>query len=219
MSITRERILQTIRAGGQATIAGLVEAISISHISVRHHLAALQAEGLVTASEVRHGVGRPHLAYSLTEAAIERAPAPQYVRLSGRLLDELKASMPPDGIEAMFTRMAEGIVAEYAAKLEGKSLEEKMELLVEMLGAEGFTARWNRTGETISLSEYNCPYLRLGQKHPEVCAIDQTLISQVLAANVEKTTCVLDGAGHCVYVITPGKATSIAADTISFPES
>jgi predicted ArsR family transcriptional regulator len=104
------------------------------------------------------------------------------------------------------------MVAEYAAKLEGRTLEEKMKLLVEMLGEEGFMARWNRTGETISLTEYNCPYFRIGQRHPEVCAIDESLIRQVLAAEVEKTNCVLTGAEHCVFVITPNKITSLATD-------
>ena len=199
---TRETLLRTLKARGQATVAQLAEALEISPISVRHHLASLQAEGLIKSSEARHGVGRPHLVYVLTDAAHERFPA-RYMRLSERLLDELKVSLPPAALEEMFTRMAEGMVAEYAARLEGKPLEEKMGLLIEMLGAEGFMARWNRTGETISLTEYTCPYLVIGQRHPEVCAIDRTVIEQVLQTKVEKTTCVLEGGSNCVFLITP----------------
>ncbi len=210
MNTTREQILHAIKSHRQATIADLAETLGISPISVRHHLSALQAEGLVLSAEVRRGVGRPHLIYSLTEAALERFPA-KYVLLSERLLDELKASLPAQAIETIFAHMAEGVVAEYATKLEGKTLKEKMELLVEMLGAEGFMAKWNQTGETISLTEYNCPYIRLGQRHPEVCVIDRAIISQVLEADVEKTTCVLSGGEHCAFVITPAKSTPVAA--------
>jgi predicted ArsR family transcriptional regulator len=213
MSSTREQILRTIKAQNQATVAGLAETLQISPVSVRHHLSSLQAEGLVRSSEVRHGVGRPHLAYALTEAAQERFPA-RYMRLSGRLIDELKASLPPQALEDMFTRMAEGMVAEYSERLAGKSLEEKMNLLMELLGTEGFMARWNKTGETISLTEYSCPYLAIGHRHPEVCAIDQTVIRQVLNASVEKTTCVLDGADRCVFVITPGQSATIPVDSL-----
>jgi predicted ArsR family transcriptional regulator len=212
MNTTREQILNVLKARRQATVADMAEALGISAISVRHHLSALQAEGLVQSSEVRRGVGRPHLVYALTEAALERFPT-KYVALSERLLDELKASLAPEAIEAMFARMAEGMVADYRAKLEGKSLEEKMELLVEMLGAEGFMAQWITTGETISLTEYNCPYLRIGQRHPEVCAIDRTIISQVLSAAVEKTACVLNGGEHCAFVITPNKAATVAVES------
>jgi len=208
MMSTRERMLHAIKARGKATIAQLAAALGITPVSVRHHLSSLHGEGLVQSAEVRHGVGRPHLAYSLTDAAQERFPA-RYVRLSERLLDELKTSLPPGTIEMIFGHMAEGMVAQYASRLEGKSLEEKMGLLIELLGAEGFMAEWNRMGETIWLTEYSCPYLRIGQRHPEVCAIDQTVIQQVLDATVEKTTCVLDGAERCVYVITPKKSTPV----------
>lgn len=210
MNTTREQILHAIKSHQQATVAELAEALGISPISVRHHLSALQAEGMVLSAEVRRGVGRPHLTYSLTEAALERFPA-KYVLLSGRLLDELKASLPAPALETIFERMAEGVVAEYSTQLQGKTLEEKMELLVEMLGAEGFMAKWNQTGETISLTEYNCPYIRIGQRHPEVCALDQTIISQVLEADVEKTTCVLNGGEHCAFVITPVKPAPVVA--------
>jgi DeoR family suf operon transcriptional repressor len=204
MSSTHDEILRTIRANGRVTVAELAEQLGITAVSVRHHLSSLQAEGLVKSAEVRQGVGRPHLVYSLSEAGQERFPA-RYARLSERLLDELKSTLPPQALEDMFTRMAEGMVAEYAARLDGKTTDQKMALLIEMLGTEGFLAHWNRTGETISLTEYSCPYLRIGQRHPEVCAIDQTVIQQVLNANVEKTTCVLDGADRCVFVISTGE--------------
>ena len=204
MSSTHDEIMRIIRAHGRVTVSELAEQLGVTAVSVRHHLSSLQAEGLVKSAEVRQGVGRPHLVYSLSEAGQEHFPA-RYARLSERLLDELKSTLPPRALEDMFARMADGVVAEYAARLAGKTTEEKMALLMEMLGTEGFLAQWNRTGETISLTEYSCPYLRIGQRHPEVCAIDQTVIQHVLNANVEKTTCVLDGADRCVFVISPGE--------------
>jgi DeoR family transcriptional regulator, suf operon transcriptional repressor len=213
MSTTREQILNHIKSRGQTTTAELAETLAISAVSVRHHLSSLMAEGLIRSQEIRHGVGRPHLAYSLTDAAQERFPA-KYMRLSGRLLDELKASLPPQALEEMFARMAGGMVAEYQTRLQGRTLEEKMDLLMELLGTEGFMAHWNRTGETISLTEYHCPYLHIGQRHPEVCAIDETVIRQVLNADVHRTTCVLHGADHCVFVITPEKASTIPVEAL-----
>jgi predicted ArsR family transcriptional regulator len=205
MSSTRDEILRTIKGHGHGTVAELAVQLSISPVSVRHHLSTLQAEGLLKSTEARRAVGRPHFVYSLTEAAHERFPA-RYMRLSERLLDELKSSLPPQALDEMFNRMAEGMVAEYAARLDGKTIEQKMGLLMELLGTEGFLAQWNRSGDTFALTEYNCPYLRIGQRHPEVCAIDQTVIEQVLNAAVEKTTCMLDGADRCVFIITPSES-------------
>ena len=202
MNTSRDIILNTLKSKGTVTIAELAEAVGVSPVSIRHHLSSLQADGLIAGNEVRHGVGRPHLAYSLTEAGLERFPS-KYVRLSGRLLDELKTTLPADAIEAMFSRIAETIAADIAPKLADKPLEEKKSLLVELLGEEGFMARWNVVGEKYQLTEYNCPYFRVGQKHPEVCRIDETLISQLLAVPVEKGSCLLNGDEHCTFTITP----------------
>jgi DeoR family suf operon transcriptional repressor len=202
MSSTRDAILSTLKAASSATLADLAAAVGVTTVSVRHHLSGLQADGLVVAEEARHGVGRPHLVYSLSEAGLERFPA-RYVRFSGRLLDELKSTMTGPEIEGMFTRIAESIVADHAHRLVGKSLEEKMALVVELLGEEGFMAAWTGAGGTYQLTEYNCPYLHIGQKHPEVCRIDHTLISQALAVPVERSACLLEGDEHCTFTISP----------------
>ncbi|MGQ0602994.1 MAG: helix-turn-helix transcriptional regulator [Anaerolineales bacterium] len=202
MNSTREKVLHAIKAHGHVAIAQLADELAITPVSVRHHLAALQAEALIHAVEVRRGVGRPHLEYSLTDAATDRFPA-RYIQFSARLLDELKSTLPADAIESMLTHMAEGMAAEHAHRAVGKSLDEKLDVLVTVLGEEGFRAKWNREGETIQLTEYNCPYIRIGQRHPEICTIDQTVIRQMLSADVEKTNCVLDGAERCVFVIKP----------------
>ena len=204
MSVIRDQILRAIKVRGPATIIELAAALDLSAVSVRHHLSTLQAEGLVTSAELRQGVGRPRHAYSLTPTALERFPT-KYVRLSERLLDELKAAFDPKQVAGLFAHMAEGMAAEIAVRLEGKPLDQKLELLVEALATEGFLAKWKRSGETVWLTEYNCPYLHVGQRHPEVCAIDQALISRALGADVEKTTCVLSGGENCEFVITPSK--------------
>lgn len=202
MATTRDQVLNEIRALGQATVAELAERVRLTPVAVRHHVAGLQAEGLVKSSEVRHGVGRPALHYSLTDAARERYPT-RYVEFSERLLDELKAMLPADALEQMFNRIAEGIAAQHQSALRDKSLAERLDALVGILGREGFATRWNQTGESIALSEYNCPYVRIGQRHPEVCQLDAAIIRHVLDVDVEKTHCVLQGGGHCEFLIRP----------------
>ena len=74
MKSTREKILRTLLAFPGSTIIDLAEAVGINGISIRHHLTSLEADGLVTSSEERHGVGRPHLVYTLTDKGIEQFP-------------------------------------------------------------------------------------------------------------------------------------------------
>jgi len=206
MNPTRDSIIENLRSHGELTVAELADEIGISPASVRHHLTALQAQGWAHSQEVRQNVGRPHLSYSLTEAAQEHFPA-RYIRLSDRLLDEMKARLPPETISQIFTDMASGIAASHSRAIVGKSLEEKLPILVDLLGAEGFMAEWDRVGERYRLTQNNCPYFRIGRRHPEVCLIDQTLISEFLSLPVQKGSCLLDGDARCTFTF-PQEATS-----------
>ncbi|RME87812.1 MAG: ArsR family transcriptional regulator [Anaerolineae bacterium] len=202
MKSTRERILYTLLKHPRATVNDLAEAVGINPVSVRHHLANLQVEGLVSAEEERHGVGRPRLVYSLTEAGMERFPT-RYLRLVTRLLSQLKETMPQKMVSELFTQIADDLAREYAEQMQGLSMEERLELVKDLLAEEGFTVEWEKTNDQYQIHEITCPYYQIGQDHPEVCTVDQTLISKMLAVPAEKVRCILSGDAHCTYVIQP----------------
>jgi len=200
MKSTRDRILQTLLRRPRTTINELAESVGINPISVRHHLTNLQVEGLVSAEEERHGVGRPRLVYLLTEAGMERFPT-RYLRLTSRLLDQLKESMPEQVVSKLFLQMAEDMAGDYAEQMKNLSMEERLDLMKTLLAEEGFSVEWEREGARYNIHEITCPYLQIGQNHPEVCTVDQTLISRMLAVPAEKVQCVLSGDTHCTYVV------------------
>jgi predicted ArsR family transcriptional regulator len=200
MKSTRERILQTLLRQPRRTINELAEAVGINPISVRHHLTNLQVEGLVGAEEERHGVGRPRLVYFLTEHGMERFPT-RYLRLTTRLLAQMKESMPEPVVSKLFSEMADGLAAEYASQVRGLSMEERLEVASSLLEEEGFSVEWEKDGSQYRIHEISCPYLQIGQRHPEICTVDQTLISRMLAVPAEKVECILSGDAKCTYVV------------------
>lgn len=200
MKSTRERILQTLLNHPRSTINDLADAVGINAISVRHHLTSLQAEGLVGAEEERHGVGRPRLVYALTEKGLERFPT-RYLRLTNRLLDQMKEAMPPAVINKLFTSMASEIASDYAQQVKSLSVEGKLDFIKNILVQEGFSVEWEHQGNEYLIHEISCPYFHVGQAHPEVCTVDQTLISEVLSIPAQKIHCLLRGDTHCTYVI------------------
>lgn len=200
MKSTRDRILQTLLRQSRTTIIELAKAVGINPISVRHHLTNLQVEGLVSAEEERHGVGRPRLIYFLTETGMERFPT-RYLRLTTRLLSQMKESMPGPVVGKLFSEMADGLAQEYADQMKGLSMEERLDLAKSILSEEGFTVEWEKDGGQYRIHEITCPYLQIGQAHPEVCTVDQTLISRMLAVPAEKVQCILQGDARCTYVV------------------
>ena len=207
MKSTRDRVLHTLAKKPGATINDLAEAVDINPISVRHHLTSLQVEGLVQAKEEKHGVGRPRLIYTLTEHGMERFPT-RYLRLTSRLLDQLKSSLPQPMVNKLFSEMAASLADEYAQQMQGLNMEERLEFIRELLSEEGFTVEWEKIEDQYRIHEITCPYLQIGQTHPEVCTVDQTLISKMLAVPAEKVQCILDGSAHCTYVVQPEVSTA-----------
>jgi len=197
---TRQRVLKTLLLRQSCTVNELAEAVEINPISVRHHLNKLEAEGLVHSYEERHGVGRPRRLYRLTESGRELFPT-RYLRLTTRLLSQLKDQLPSTMINQLFAQMAKDIAADYEESLRGLSLEERLDLIKRLLSQEGFSVDWEKQGNEYLIREINCPYLQVSQAHPEVCAVDQTLISTLLSLPAEKVRCVLNGDSHCTYIV------------------
>lgn len=207
MKSTREKILQTLLNNPRSTIIDLADAVGINSISVRHHLNSMFAEGLVIAEEERHGVGRPRLVYFLSEQGIEKFPT-RYFRLANRLLGHMKDSLPAATVTTLFTEMAQDMAEKHLRATENMSYEEKLEFLKALLAEEGFVVEWEKVGDSYKINEITCPYFHVSQAHPEVCIVDQTLISTVMATPAHKTNCVLSGDNHCTYIIPIQKVTN-----------
>ena len=197
---TRERVLFTLLSRQRCTINELAGAVDINPISVRHHISKLEAEGLVTSEEERHGVGRPRRVYYLTENGLELFPS-RYLRLTIRLLEQLKETMPEPMVGRLFAQMAEDVASDYITQIDGLDMEDRLDLVANLLKQEGFTVEWEQKENNYIIREISCPYYHIGQSHPEVCSVDQTLISTMLSVPAEKVKCVLDGDSHCTYVI------------------
>ncbi len=167
---TRERVLYTLLRQHRCTINDFTEAVDINPISVRHHIARLQADGYVSSEEERHGVGRPRRVYFLTPDGLEQFPT-RYLRLTLRLLQQLKENVPASVVGQIFSQMAEDLVDEYKqdTHLKGLSMEERLDMVKELLTDEGFDIEWEAKGDQYHIREVSCPYFQVGQNHPEVC--------------------------------------------------
>lgn len=197
---TRDSILQTIRSRNRCTVKDLAQATGVSPVSVRHHLNSLLADGLIAVEEQRQGVGRPLHVYTLTESALELFPS-RYFRLTNRLLAEIKETLPQGKVEELLSGVAASMAEELAGRLAGMPTDEALVQLAKFLEDEGFEAKLERQGDRVYIREIGCPYLRVGQEHPEVCVVDQSFIATALSLPVERVTCVLDGDVHCTYTV------------------
>lgn len=198
---TRDVVLNSIMVNPQSKIEDLAEAADISPVTVRHHLNALQADGLVEVESVRRQVGRPYYVYSLSEQGQELFPQ-RYFSLTNRILDELKNQLPKDVVNSIFVGVVKSMIEEHKNEFESLTFEDRLNYVVELLAEEGFMAQWEKAENGYKITEYGCPYISMGQKHTEVCTFDKELMLTVLDAPIEQHSCMLDGDDCCEFSVT-----------------
>ena len=199
---TRNRVLRTLLLNQTRTVNELAEAVEINPISVRHHVNKLEAEGLIQSKEERHGVGRPHLVYSLTPKGMEQFPQ-RYLQLTLRLLNQMRENLSEKVINELFQELAEGIADELTQgiDLEDLSLVERLQLLQEVLTGEGFTVSVTEEDGNYYIIEASCPYHHVGEDYPEICIVDQELIAHFISTTPQRIECILDGDKQCKYLV------------------
>jgi predicted ArsR family transcriptional regulator len=115
----------------------------------------------------------------------------------------MKETMPAPVISKLFSQIADDMASDYTNQVQGLGMEERLDFLKTLLAEEGFTVEWEKKGEQYQIHEISCPYYQIGINHPEVCTVDQALISKMLALPAEKVQCILNGGAHCTYVVQP----------------
>lgn len=200
MQHTRSEIVEYLNEHGHATVQALTTPTGLTAMTIRHHLAVLEDDGFVRREQERGHVGRPRDVYFLTDEA--RALFPErYDQLAGWLLNGLKELGATEQIHAVLDGMAAELTAEHSADLDEKSLEERLDLLIDVLGNAGFLAGWECDAGGYVLKEYSCPYYAVGQKHREICRVDRQIMNTILDRPVQRHSCMLDGDAHCTFQV------------------
>ena len=201
---TRDQILRNIKIMNEATVDKLANVVDVSPVTVRHHLNALQGEGLLKMRSVRRKVGRPYHVYSLSDDGHELFPQ-RYVRLNNRLLEEVKRQFSPEAAKGLLRGVVSQIIAEHQSAYDMlDSFEARLTFLTAVLNEEGFMAEWAEDGSSgYVITEHSCPYMSVGSHHDEVCVLDTELMVTVLQTEVTQHSCMLQGDSCCQFSVTP----------------
>lgn len=198
---TRWSVIKALRACGGATVTELAEMVGVKPVTIRHHLISLQAEGLVDVTMKRHGVGRPSHFYRLTRKADRLFPHSYHV-LVDRLLGEIKENFPPETVNMLIESLADSMASDVRREVADLPPEERRARLVEWMEAHGLTVRWRQSEDgLLQLVKYHCPYYAVGDDHPELCRIDEAMVSAVIDAAVKRSGCLLSGDPACALVL------------------
>jgi predicted ArsR family transcriptional regulator len=172
----------------------------ITAVTVRHHLARLYTEQLITSpTPLRRAIpGRPRHVYSLTDKAKSSFPN-NYELLTVHLLGEMIRSLPSDQINVIFEGVADRMAEE--ASVPDVPMPQRLDMVVDYLNKQGYEAYWETCDGGYVLHTANCPYHHISGSTPVLCEMDMRLIASVLQVIPRVLQRVADGSSTCAYMI------------------
>lgn len=196
---SRKTILELLKRRGASTLAELEADLELARETVRDHLAALAAQGLVERAGVRReGPGRPQVVYRLAPAADELFP-----RREGELLRELAAFLLETGHHGLLTAFLEqrgrrqrDALRERLAGLEDA---DRLEEVARILSEEGFMAETGASETGPCLRLCHCPLRDLVAVSQLPCAAEMALVEDLLGETLERVSFMPDGGHACTY--------------------
>jgi len=194
------RILQLLKMRANMTVGQLTDALHISQMGVRQHLAILEAEGLVEHYQEKQGRGRPPHVYQLTDQANSLFPT-TYANFAVGLMQEVAKFNGPGFINKVFRGRMKAQLEAYQLRLKGKTLCERVKELARIRDEEGYMARFDENADDYVLIEHNCPIAVIAQEYPDVCEIETALFRQSLGAKVVREEHLMQGSHRCCYRI------------------
>ncbi len=200
MRETRQAVLEHIKRKGNITVSEIAELLDVSPVTVRHHLYALMADGLVERAPLRRGVGRPEHTYSLTTAGQRLFPSRYHV-LTTHLINVLKTFRSQEDVRDLLENIVRQLLLTPGER-DGLTPQERLSQLEAHFQANDIPIQIRYVEGTQALLELRCPYYYVSQFHPELCTIDEQVIGEFLRLPMKRTGCLRNGDRSCSFSIT-----------------
>ena len=199
MCDSRYEILKILKKE-RCTVDDLSSRIGISPTAVRQHLTILEGESLVGRETLKEGIGRPKVIYTITPKAEKLFPK-FYSFLAECLIEEILDECGEDKVEIFLKNIGVRFSQPYLGRVAGKSLEERICEVTDILNEWGAYASVENDGGFSLIKNYNCTFYEVAQKYPYVCNIHTTFLELLLEQNPEKMASMAKGDDYCAYKI------------------
>ncbi len=199
LSPTQRHVLEVLKRHGDVTSDELAVALEISSSAVRQHLAALRSAGLVVSRKDHGPAGRPADRYQATTLA-EPLFATAADTLPIELLEHMEAEEPAL-IGRVFDRRRRQMVDDAENRLAGKTVDEQVAILTELLDEQGYLADFEAvTDGHFRINLHNCAIWAVANRFPQACAAELDYLRALIPeAIVQRVTHKTSGAHTCAY--------------------
>ena len=181
---SRGQVLGLLRRG-IGTVEELSTELELTDNAVRAHLTTLERDGLVKRNGTQKGLRKPHVNYVLTSEAEQLFPK-AYSTLFTQLLTILKRRVGAEELESILSEVAQSLAAGNTPE-ENETVNSRAGRAIatfESMG--GAPALRNDDDKLMIVSVTSCPFDAAVSRHPEVCRLAETFLSEVTGMKIRE---------------------------------
>ncbi|CEJ71576.1 hypothetical protein BN1195_03925 [Chryseobacterium oranimense G311] len=198
-----DRILMFLKMRGEATSLLIARELSITKEGARKHLLNLAEAGLIRSVTKSEGVGRPSTYYALTEKGLSQFPD-SHADVTVQILRSVKNLLGENALDLLINDREKNTYERYEKALaKTESLEQRLEVLVQIRTEEGYMAEWAKEGNDYFLIENHCPICAAAAECQGFCRAELSNFRNLIGKDyqVERVSHILSGGQRCVYKI------------------
>ncbi len=189
---------------GPTKAADMGSRFDLTPMAVRLHLYDLEKQGVVRATSVASGRGRPSKIWHLTEKAEEAFPD-SHRDLAVELLGAAREAFGQEGIDTLIERRGKAQIKRYKERLGGKTkLSDRLKTLAQIRTEEGYMAEVQKSPEGGWLFiENHCPVCTVARDCTGLCANELLVFQKVLGSEYEvsRGEHIVSGDRRCAYQV------------------
>lgn len=218
---SRRAVLNLLKGKGAKGIADVAKVIGLSYEGARQVLALLESEGWVE-RHFEHPAGpkggRPRGLYNLTIAGDHLFPK-AYEALAIEMIDVLGLELGEQAVRDVLTAMTDRRVQQWAGRLDGKSLRERIMLLKDLYLSDDPHTEIEEGPDGMRIVERNCPFLHIALKRPAVCSTTMSFLTRLLGVRVTRELKFQDGDGCCAFRVHTDKPVEVENFHFAFEDN
>ncbi|MDP7274993.1 MAG: MarR family transcriptional regulator [Planctomycetaceae bacterium] len=191
--------LNRLRQSDGASVRDLCEIFGVTPTAIRQRASRLLQRGLVRRDVVRRpSRGRPQYIYRVTERGF-RELGDNYGDLARILWRALKQIDDPTIRAGVMACVKRSLVDHYGQWVGTGTTAERFANLSSALADDGYDVELDERNGLPILRERNCPYPELATSDPEICSLEQEVLSEVLGTDLGLIQCWRDGKSCCEF--------------------
>jgi predicted ArsR family transcriptional regulator len=101
----------------------------------------------------------------------------------------------------MFEARYEELAARLRHELAAAAPASRLDVVARVLTEAGYMAEWREADGVFHLAEHNCAMRAVVGRFPEICAVEERFLRDILKAEVERQAHIVRGCNSCEYAI------------------